>query len=136
MKFSYVIDPERRLISQYFEGELTLAGLTESLRRLWADPAYCSSYNGFIDISKVSAQATFDDLRAFIEFVQGRPEHSRGRWVAVTSSPFLTACAMLYRNALANHHVFAVFSSYEAACAFLHITEPAPVSEMRSVDVP
>lgn len=135
MKFSYAIDPERRLISQRYEGELTFPRLVECLQRIWADPAYCPTYNGFVDISAVSPHASFADLQAFIEFVQSRPEHSRGRWAAVTNSPFLTACAMLYRNALASHHAFAVFSSEEAACSFLHLTTPPPPSVMRSWDV-
>lgn len=136
MKFSYAIDVEQRFIFQRFEGEMTLARLVDCLQRLWADPDYHASYNGFVDVSRVSPRASFDDLQAFFEFVRARPEHSRGRWAAVTSSPFMTACAMLYQKALASHHAFAVFSSPEAAYSFLHFNPPASAPEMRVWQVP
>lgn len=136
MKFSYAIDADRRLIFQRYEGQLTLARLVSCLERLWADPAYRPTYDGLVDISAVTPQASFQDLQSFIEFVRQRPEHSRGRWAAVASSPFMTACSMLYQKALASHHAFAVFSSTEAAYSFLHIEHSPPPAEMQIWNAP
>lgn len=124
MKFSYAIDTERQLITQRFEGTLTLERLLECLRQLWADPTYSPAYNGLVDMSKALPKASVEDLPRLVAFVLTRPERSRGRWAAVTNSPFLTACGMLYQKAVVSQHVFEVFSTDEAARAFLRLDPP------------
>ena len=119
MHFSYEIHPERRVILQRFAGQFSLADLVAASRRLWADPLYSVKYDGIVDLSGTSMSISMEDLRALIGFFQDSPETSTGRWGAVVSTPLATACAMIYRRALAPRHQFEVFSTWGGACGFL-----------------
>ena len=126
MKFSYAIDPERHLIFLRYTGHFTLAGLLAGTRRLWADPAYSRSYAGLIDLSDESLSVAIGDFHSLLDYLRDQPAISQGRWAAVTSSPFATACGLLYQKAISPRHPFEVFSSFEAAANFLRIEGPPP----------
>jgi hypothetical protein len=61
------------------------------------------------------------DFRALIDFVRGHARVSRGRWAAVAATPVATACGLVYKRAMAPGQTFEVFSTPEAACAFLGV---------------
>jgi hypothetical protein len=124
VNFRYEILPDRRLILQHFAGSSSLAELLAALRRLWADPLYSRTYDGIVDLSGAAVDLSMRDLRALIGFLQESDQTSTGRWGAVTTSPLATACAMIYQRALAPRHAFEVFSTWEAACAFLGVRVP------------
>ena len=127
MKFSYAIDPERRLIHLRYAGRFNLTRLRESVERLWADPQYHRDYSGFIDLSDGAVSVAIADLHALLDFMRDKPQVTRGRWAAVAVSPFATACGLLYQRAFSRKHTFEVFSSHEAAWQFLGLPPlPAP----------
>ena len=120
MHFTYTIQPEKRAILLRYEGDFTLAELFACSRKLWDDPAYSDDYDGIVDLSTASLGFGIGDLRVFIDFMKTEPRVSHGRWAAVTTSPLVTACSLLYQQALSSRHTFEVFSTWAAACAFLH----------------
>jgi hypothetical protein len=127
MKFSYRIDASGRIVFQRYEGSCTVAELLTCIRRVWSDPAYSRDYGCYVDLTAVKPHAALDDLNRLVEFLRAQPHASQGRCAAVTHSPVLTACGVLYQKAMADRHAFAVFSSPEAALAFLQFDGPPPV---------
>jgi hypothetical protein len=124
VQHQYEIRPAQRLILQRFRGKPSLADVLAATRRLWADPLYSKSYDGIADFSGASVGLSMDDLRALISFLRQHDQTTVGRWGVVASSPLATACAMIYRRALAPRHEFEVFSSWDAACDFLGVALP------------
>jgi len=121
MTFHYDIHPEQRTIHLRYTGVFTLQDLTAAATLLWSDPRYSQAFDGIVDLTDGSLRVAQSDLRALIAFVLDHKCTSKGRWAAVTSSPFGVACALLYKHALSRRHMFEVFSTWEAACAFLEV---------------
>lgn len=121
MNFSYEIFPDRRAIVVRYVGTFTLEQLHASALTLWNDPRYARDYDGLVDVSHSSANVDITDFRAFVSLVRNDSRVSQGRWAAVVTTPFATACSFLYRSALASHHTFEIFSTWEAACEFLNL---------------
>lgn len=126
MKFSYSIDATKRIVFQRYEGPCTVAHLMACIRRVWSDPAYSRSYGCYVDLTAITAQVSIEDLNQLIEFLRAQPRTSEGRCAAITHSPMITACGVLYQKAMAKQHAFAVFSGPEAALAFLQSEGPPP----------
>lgn len=127
MKFSYIIDPRRKLILQRFAGRFTVAEIIDCVRRLWADPLFDRSYCGLADISGMEAGTDLSDLRALISFLQKeRARISTGRWAIVAISPMTTAAAFFYQNAMGAIHPVEVFSTSEAAAEWLGWQDGVP----------
>jgi hypothetical protein len=124
MKYSYEIFPTRRVIATRYRGLCTLGDLTASTQRLWADPRYSRAFDGIVDMSEASAGVGIDDFRAFLKFLRQEPKISQGRWAAVTTTPFATACSFMYRSAMAGRHTLEIFSTWDAACEFLDFVLP------------
>jgi hypothetical protein len=130
VKFHYQIIPERRLILQRLAGPVSLPELRAATERLWADPAYSPDYDGIVDLSGANtAKVSIDDLRVLIDLMLRSRHTSTGRWCAVAAGPLTTACAMIYRQALAARHSLEIFSSWEAASRFLGVDLPPPRDE-------
>lgn len=121
MKFDYNILPQHRLIVTRFAGAFTLEDLTGIARRLWADPRYTRGYNGLADLTDMNLAVGRGDFRALVDFVRGQKDTSEGRWAAVTNSPLATACGLIYQRAMAARHPFEVYSTFEAAGAFVGV---------------
>lgn len=121
MNCHYEIYPEKRLIFMRYTGVFTLAELTDVARKLWTDKRYSKSYNGIIDLTDSRVSVGREDFQALIEFVVGHKHTSEGRWAAVATSPLATACGMIYKRAITKRHAFEVFSTFEAAGAFVGI---------------
>lgn len=133
MKFSYAIDPARRMVFLRYAGAFTLTRLIACTRRLWADPGYQRSYGGLVDLSDGSLNVAISDLRALIDFLRNQPEATEGRWAVVAASPLATACGILYQKACADRHVLEIFASHEAAANFLRLDgEPPALRECLS----
>ena len=129
MNYGHVIVPPTRIIYQVFEGAFSADQLVACTRRLWSDPAYSRLYNGITDVSCMAPGATLENLQGLTAFLKHEPQLSQGRWAVITSTPIATAGAMLYKREMAAHHPFGVFSTWEAACAFLQLdlpTRPSP----------
>lgn len=121
MKAHYEIHSEKRLIFMRFTGAFTLAELTDVVKRLWADELYSRAYNGVIDATDSNAAVSRADFQALVEFVSAHKSTSEGRWAAVATSPLATACGMIYKRVMAKRHTFEVFSTLEAAGAFMGV---------------
>jgi hypothetical protein len=132
MTSSYEIYPEKHAIILRLTGKFALADLRAVTLRLWSDPRYRRDQVGLIDISNASAGVSMEDFRALVAFVKSREEASTARWAAVASTPFATACAMLYRTAVAGRQLFEVFSTWEAACGFIGV-ELAPDAPLQPI---
>jgi len=127
MKFAYDIFAAERAIAVRYAGKFTLAELLATAAQLLDDPRYSPEYDGLVDLTDLGVAAGIADFRALIEFVRGHGRVSRGRWAAVAATPVATACGLVYKQAMAPRQTFEVFSTPEAACAFLGLrSEPAP----------
>lgn len=121
MKFDYGIYPEKQLIVTRYGGAWTLRDLQAMAEQLWSDARYVRSYNGVVDLTDMTLSVGQGDFRALLEFLRGHKNFSEGRWAAVAGSPLATACGLLYKRALATRHTFEVFSTFEAAGAFVGV---------------
>ena len=128
MKFCYKIFPERRAIVARYAGALTLSELVASAETMWADPSYSRKFDGIADISDASLGVAMSDFRALLGFLRDHHRTSQGRWAAVATTPFATACGMMYRGALFGRHTLEIFSTWEAACNFINGDLPSDVS--------
>ncbi|MBK1881910.1 hypothetical protein JIN85_05760 [Luteolibacter pohnpeiensis] len=120
MIFKHVIIPEQRLISLQYAGELSLSDVCRSSEILWADPAYEPSHNLIVDLTDISARAHVKDVASLLEFYK-RPETSTGRIAIILSEPISTALTYLFRAAGSSTFKIGIFSTWDAACGFLHI---------------
>ena len=121
MTFNYDIFPERRTIVARYTGLFTLGELTAAAQLLWSDPRYVRSYDGLVDISHGSVAVAMRDVPPLMRFFREHGNTSEGRWAAVASAPLTTAWALVYRRALGARHPLEIFSTWEAACAFLGV---------------
>jgi hypothetical protein len=121
MNVDYEIHPEKCLIFMRFTGAFTLADLKEAVQRLWTDTRYSRSYNGVVDLTDSNVKVARGDFQALVAFVVGQKETSEGRWAAVATSPLATACGLIYKRAISKRHTFEVFSTFEAAEAFMGV---------------
>jgi len=128
MKFSYEIFPDQRTIVARYIGAFTLSELVTSAKTLWSDPRYSRKYDGLVDISDSSVNVAMSDFRSLLEFIRGHGSTSEGRWAAVASTPFATACGFMYQRAMVGRHTLEVFSHWETACEFLDVEVPRDVS--------
>ena len=119
MEFDYEIYPEQRMIVTRYRGAYTFATLIACAQKLWADPRYQPAYDGVVDLTDGKLTIGRQDFRAVIDFIRRQDRASRGRWAAVASSPFATACSLLYQRAIEDRHPIGVFSTLEAAGTFL-----------------
>lgn len=119
MTFSYDIHPEQRVIVARYTGKFSLSELTDATKRIWEDPRYSKSYDGLLDLTDISLGVDMADFRGLVDFVRNSDKVSQGRWAAVTTTPFATACSLLYQKALMSRHTFEVFSTMEGACSYL-----------------
>jgi len=123
MKFTYEILPERRLNVLRFSGSVSLKDVLAGTRKLWADERYDPHFNGIVDLQGVTTQATMDDVRALVSFLQ-EDGTSRGRWAAIFTEPKPTALAMLFKVACPAFLTMEVVSTWEAACHYLRVELP------------
>ncbi|CAM3006037.1 hypothetical protein [Rariglobus hedericola] len=121
MNYGYMIDSDRKVIFQAFEGRFSLTQIIACVRRLWNDPAYSKTYPGIVDISRMTPSAGLDDLNGLVDFLKSETQTSTSRWAVITSSPAATAGSMVYKRIMAGRHVFEVFSTWESACEFLQL---------------
>lgn len=128
MKFAYDIFPEARSISVRYAGKFTLAELLLTSRRLLEDERYAPEYDGLVDLTDLGLGVEIADFRTLINFVQGHARVSCGRWAAITATPLATACGLVYKRAMAPRQTFEVFSTPEAACAFIGVTRETSAS--------
>ncbi|HVW20611.1 MAG TPA: hypothetical protein VHC86_05305 [Opitutaceae bacterium] len=128
MSFDFEIFPAQRLILARYRGGMTLGELRESAERLWSDSRYSMAYDGIVDISDEGLNISIEDFRGLVGFLTAEDRTSRGRWAAVASSPLATAYGLLYQRALSPRHSLSVHSTWEAACAALHLN-PTPAME-------
>lgn len=124
--FTYEILPEKRAIVIRFRGHFTRAALASAVERLWSDPRYRTDYVGIVDLSDTTVGMAMEDFRHIVEWVRGQDRTSVNRWAAVASTPLATACALLYRRAMADRQRFEVFSTWEAACRYIEVDLPPP----------
>ncbi len=121
MKFAYDIFPEERSISVLYEGKFSLAELLVTSARLMDDAKYAPEYDGLVDLTHLGLGVEIADFRTLINYVQGHVRVSKGRWAAIAATPIATACGLVYKRAMAPRQTFEVFSTPEAACAFLGV---------------
>jgi hypothetical protein len=126
MTFEYVILPEKRCIVIRYSGVLTLNDVTASTQALWADPLYDKMYNGISDISRATPGGNTDDVGKLVDFFK-HPETSTGRWAVITSEPKFTALSLLFKSSCYAKPWIEMFTSWEAACAFLGVEIPHSV---------
>lgn len=125
MHYGHTIDPERGFIYQELDGSFSAEQLIACTRRLWADPLYSKLFRGITNVSGVTFSPGLDDLQGLIAFLKTKPDTSQARWAVITTTPLVTAAAMVYQRRMTSQHPFAVFSTWEAACEFLQLDLPA-----------
>jgi len=126
VSYSYTINPSKRIIIQRFDGSLTLSSIFEGTEKLWADPQYDRSFDGITDLSHSVATGSVEDVRALGKFVATRAQASTGRWAVVTNDPKITAFVLVFSR-LQSRPSLAVFSTWAAATAYMHVETPPPV---------
>lgn len=131
MRFDYAIDENRRMIFIEFSGPFSPEAFIGCIERLWSDPAYRRDYDGIADISEVESSYTLTDLQRVIGFLKKNPRTNTSRWAVITASPLAAACSYVYQRSMASVHRLEVFSTWEAAAAFIGWQPPRPLMTLR-----
>lgn len=131
MSFGYEIHPGKRAVVATFRGHFSRLALERAVQTLWGDARYRTDYVGIVDISHASVSIAIEDFRAIVEWVRRHERTSVARWAAVASTPYATACALLYQRALAGRQELQVFSTWDAACRFIEVDLPPPAAGLQ-----
>ncbi len=127
MKVLYEIFPERQLIVQRYLGAVAIGDFIAAAERLWIDPRYSPAYNGLADLTDLQVTVSVADTRKLAQLMAGHPRTTRGKWAAVIASPVGTAFAFIYQRLIRPRHPVEIFSTWEAACAYLDIDLPRTI---------
>lgn len=131
MSFGYEIHPGKRAVVATFRGHFSRLALERAVQTLWDDERYRTDYVGIVDISDASVGVAIEDFRAVVEWVRAHERISVARWAAVASTPYATACALLYQRAISDRQEFQVFSTWAAACRFIDVDLPPPAATLQ-----
>lgn len=126
MRSAYIIDEDRRTIVIRFAGPFDAGQFIACIERLWADPAYDREFEGIADITEVEPTYTVQDAQRLIAFLKENPMTNTARWAVITASPVAVAMSYIYQRAMASVHHIEVFSTWEAAGAYIGWTPPRP----------
>jgi hypothetical protein len=125
--FRYAIYPERQLIVQRYAGPLRAADFLVAAEEVWADPRYVPTYDGLADLTGLRLAVSPAETRHLAEYFSNHPRLTRGRWAAIVAHPVAAALAYLYQQLARPRHRLEVFSTWEAACAYLGAELPRSV---------
>jgi len=113
------IDLERKRITLRLDGLVDEAALRDAIRATWAHADYDSTFDGLLDLRHAVIRIAASDVYGLVTMIRGSEQHLRGRFAFVSTHPFATAMSMLYEYRSHAERQVAVFSSLEAAEAWM-----------------
>ncbi|MEM1096871.1 MAG: hypothetical protein AAGJ10_19910 [Bacteroidota bacterium] len=119
MTYRIHIDPERRRIAVYLHGPVDEAVLRDAIQETWAHADYDPTFDGLLDLRHAVMRIAASDVYGLVTMIRRSEQHLRGRFAFVSTHPFATAMSMLYEYRSHAERQVGVFSSLEAAEAWL-----------------
>jgi len=121
MPIRYKIYPQEKFIWEQFSGMVTMADIHDITPEIWADPAYNTSLNALIDMSKATLNMSHEEVITLGQFFLESAESAQGKVALVTNKTVDTALGMIYKSKMASKNDTQIFSTLEAACNYLKI---------------
>ena len=119
MAFSYQINQDSQIITVVWEGAFTLDEVNSSLDGMYNDGEYQATFSGIADVRKADFQLTPAELKINHDFVKNHKKCPKGPWAVICDEPYQTALALLYEKQYKTPHPVDVFTTFEAAQAWL-----------------
>ena len=121
----YTIDNNNKLVTAKMVGEVSFKELLDWHFELAAREEYHPAYSGIADMRAANMQVSMENLQELVE-INRENNLVSGRWVCLVDTPMETALAMLYKSEKSDSHPMEVYSSTDAASAYLqHDVETA-----------
>lgn len=87
MRFQYEIHPDKRMITEHFQGQVTLKNLMAAIKQLNSDPMYSRHYDGVVDLTDARMEMGFKEVFNFVEFMKNVENCSLGNWAFIAEDP-------------------------------------------------
>lgn len=116
---SHLILPQRRLILVRSSGVVTLDELAGLAVALHQDPLYDRGFDGISDLRGQTQGPSPQELKQHVSSLKADPRYSLGRWAFIASAPADTALGYFFGQLFDGGANTSVFSSLEAALAWL-----------------
>lgn len=98
-----------------------MAVLRAAIQAIWSAPSYDPAFDGVLDATEAQLHLSLGDVYRLFRMVRESPQHVTGRFAFVSPQPFGAAMAMLYERRSHLERRVSVFSTREAAEAWLDL---------------
>jgi len=127
MKWKTDYDPQRNVLCHTITGEITMSRVAQALESLRAREDIGEQTRSLADLRQSTIGLTPKQLRDLVCQLEGDAAiQIRGRLAIVANRPSATALALLFTRYTAGYRECQVFSTIEAANAWLEDDSPAP----------
>ena len=123
--YNYKIIPDKKLIIEAFNGNVTLDFFQESMLKEFSDPEYLFLKCGVCDLRKANLVLSDQEIKELFNFALEHDQNLSIKWAALTEGPYETAMAMIYELQAAKHYGYKIFTTIETASKYLDV----PLSE-------
>jgi hypothetical protein len=123
MEYTYHILPEHQLIIETVSGELTLEGLAQKTKELFADPQYDPRFNGVIDLRRASSHMTQVEVYGFAGYINESGMFGQSKWAIVGMDHIVIALSRIFKQRMPDQNTIGVYSTIEAAAKFVDNAE-------------
>ncbi|MEB3161863.1 MAG: hypothetical protein VKK80_01425 [Prochlorothrix sp.] len=115
MDYIYSIDPEQRLITERYQGVVTIHNIKNAIQTLAADPLFCPDYSSLVDLRVCDFKFDLQDLEELLSCHHQVFGITEGKTALVVNNPRDTALSVLFKNYVDGARQIDVFSTCEAA---------------------
>ncbi len=119
MAHSVRIDSLRRLVVARFQGAIDFDDVMAWLESLHDMPDYHPAYMAVVDMRAISLKQSRAEKAEELARYMVDTHLSTGRWAVIVSGPVATALSVLYQTIASAQHPIGIFSTRDAAAAFL-----------------
>lgn len=114
--------PKEKLIVVVVRGPVDRERFHSAMHELWNHPDYPVAKRFLFDISHAELLFTPAQINALKQEVRRSPQAFKGKGAMVTHTPMQTALGMIYNQQLPEGLEAEIFSTWEAACAYLGVS--------------
>lgn len=98
MRGTYDIHVRDGYVEEIVEGEVTLAGMTDLVKRVLDDPRFHPDLNGLVDFGRARLDLSFEEVAGVARLLKSDRRSSRGYWAFVVSSDLSHGVVRLFHG--------------------------------------
>lgn len=124
MRGTYEIHDRDGYVEEVVEGEVTVAGMTDLVRRVLGDPCFHADLNGLVDFSRALLDLSFEEVAGMARLLKNDGRSSRGYWAFVVSSDLSHGVVRLFHGLSDDTIVVQIFRDRASAVEWLRSLAP------------